>query len=105
MDEEIDAGVVSVVGGVEQYNYILIRNHIITKGRENASIWVSKDMFVDVIPNAIVGYWILRITTCYRTGYIDFGVALAIKDRIPAAPSKTRENVIEAGLAGLAAAR
>jgi len=49
-DEEIEAGVVSVVGGIEQCNYILIRNHIIMKWHENVSIWVTEDMFVDVIP-------------------------------------------------------
>lgn len=50
LDEEIDARVVSVVDEVKQYNYILNKNHIITKWNENVSIWVSKDMFVDIIP-------------------------------------------------------
>ncbi|KAJ9553708.1 hypothetical protein OSB04_017753 [Centaurea solstitialis] len=50
-EEEIDAGVVSVVGGIEQVNYILIRNHIITKWRENVFNWVTKEMFLDVVPS------------------------------------------------------
>ena len=38
-------------------------------------------------------------------GYVNCGVTLAIKDKIPTSPSKGRVIVIGAGLAGLAAAR
>ncbi|WMV31628.1 hypothetical protein MTR67_025013 [Solanum verrucosum] len=104
-DEEIEAGVVSVVGGIEQCNYILIRNHIITKWRENVSIWLTKDMFVDIIPERCSGLLDSAYNYLLSYGYINFGVALAIKDKIPTRPSKGRVIVIGAGLAGLAAAR
>ncbi|WMV48816.1 hypothetical protein MTR67_042201 [Solanum verrucosum] len=38
-------------------------------------------------------------------GYINFGVALAIKDKIPAEPKKGEETVVGAGLTGLAVVR
>ncbi|KAE8655413.1 Lysine-specific histone demethylase 1-like protein 3 [Hibiscus syriacus] len=44
-EEEIDFGVVSSVGGIEQVNYILVRNHIIAKWRENISNWVTKEIY------------------------------------------------------------
>ncbi|WMV31626.1 hypothetical protein MTR67_025011 [Solanum verrucosum] len=104
-DEEIEVGVVSVVGGIEQCNYILIRNHIITKWRENVSILMTKDMFVDVIPERCSGLLDFAYNYLLSYGYVNFGVALAIKDKIPTRPSKGRVMVIGAGLVGLAVAR
>lgn len=104
-DEEIDYGVVSVVGGIEQVNYILIRNHIITKWRENVSSWITKEMFVNIVPkhcgellDRVYGYLVSH-------GYINFGVAHGIKERILVDPKQPNVIVIGAGLAGLAAAR
>ena len=104
-EEEIDAGVVPVVGGIEQVNYILIRNHIIAKWRENVSNWITKEMFIDEIPKH--GHTLLDSAYNYLVshGYINFGVAPAIKEKSPAEPSKANVIVIGAGLAGLAAAR
>nr|GMC70810.1 protein FLOWERING LOCUS D [Ipomoea batatas]GMC76192.1 protein FLOWERING LOCUS D [Ipomoea batatas] len=104
-DEEIDARVVSMVGGIEQVNYILIRNHIITKWRENVSTWVTKDMFVDIIPKHCSTLLDSAYNYLVSRGYINFGVAPAIKEKIVPDPSKPRVIVIGAGLAGLAAAR
>ncbi|KAL8458472.1 hypothetical protein ACS0TY_036113 [Phlomoides rotata] len=85
-DEEIEYGVVSVVGGIEQVNYILIRNHIITKWRENVSTWITKEMFVDIVPK----HCSTLLDTTYRylvsRGYINFGVAPEIKERIMVEP-------------------
>ncbi|KAL4621530.1 hypothetical protein ACB092_06G235000 [Castanea dentata] len=104
-EEEIDAGVVPVVGGIEQVNYILIRNHIIAKWRENVLNWITKEMFIDEIPKH--GHTLLDSAYNYLVshGYINFGVAPAIKEKCPAEPSKANVIVIGAGLAGLAAAR
>lgn len=104
-DEEIDAGVVSVIGGIEQVNYILIRNHIIAKWRENVTNWVTKEIFIDAIPNHC--HTLLNTAYNYLVshGYINFGVAPAIKEKIPPDPSKPSVVVIGAGLSGLAAAR
>ncbi|XP_057979208.1 protein FLOWERING LOCUS D [Malania oleifera] len=104
-DEEIDAGVISVIGGIEQVNYILIRNHIITKWRENVMNWVTKDMFVDVIPAHCNTLLDSAYNLLVSHGYINFGVTSAIKEKILAEPSKPNVVVIGAGLAGLAAAR
>ncbi|XP_020260921.1 LOW QUALITY PROTEIN: lysine-specific histone demethylase 1 homolog 3-like [Asparagus officinalis] len=105
-EEEIEAGVVSSVGGIEQVNYILIRNHILSKWRENVTNWIVKEQFINVIPphyetllNSAYNYLVSH-------GYVNFGVAPAIKDKIPAEPSKPKNVIIVgAGLAGLAAAR
>ncbi|KMT17612.1 hypothetical protein BVRB_2g035630 isoform A [Beta vulgaris subsp. vulgaris] len=104
-DEEIDAGVMPVVGGIEQVNYILIRNHIITKWRENVSSWVAKERLLDVIPKHC--HWLLDTAYDFLVshGYVNFGVAAAIKERFPAEPNKGTVIIIGAGLAGLAAAR
>lgn len=103
--EEIDAGVVSVVGGIEQVNYILIRNHIITRWRQDVFNWVTKEMFVDVIPSHCSTLLDSAYNYLLSRGYINFGVAPAIKERILAEPSRSNVIIIGAGLAGLAAAR
>ncbi|EPS58744.1 hypothetical protein M569_16065, partial [Genlisea aurea] len=104
-DEEIEYGVVGEVGGIEQVNYILIRNHLISRWREDVSIWVTRDMFLRVIPkhchellDRAYGYLVSH-------GYINFGVAPAIKDKMLLDPKRSNVIVIGAGLAGLAAAR
>ncbi|KAL3732018.1 hypothetical protein ACJRO7_028805 [Eucalyptus globulus] len=104
-DEEIDFGVVPMVGGIEQVNYILIRNHIIAKWRENVSNWVTKEMFADVIPKQCASLLDSAYNYLVSHGYINFGVAPVIKEKIPAEPSRHSVIIVGAGLAGLAAAR
>ncbi|XP_010267207.1 PREDICTED: protein FLOWERING LOCUS D [Nelumbo nucifera] len=104
-EEEIDAGVVSVIGGIEQVNYILIRNHILSKWRENVSNWLTKEAFVDSIPSHCSTLLNSAYNFLVSHGYINFGVAPAIKDKIPAESTKANVIVIGAGLAGLAAAK
>lgn len=104
-DEEIDYGVVSVVGGIEQVNYILIRNHIITKWRENVSSWITKEMFVDIVPKHCGALLDRAYGYLVTHGYINFGVAPGIKERIVVDPKQPSVIVVGAGLAGLAAAR
>ncbi|KAL9265263.1 FLOWERING LOCUS D-like protein [Drosera capensis] len=105
IDEEIEFPVVSSVGGIEQVNYILIRNHIITKWREDVMRWVNKEMFLEVVPKHY--HYLLDSAYNYLVsyGYVNFGVAPSIKEKIPAEPSKPSVVIIGAGLAGLAAAR
>lgn len=104
-DEEIDAGVVKVVGGIEQVNYILIRNHIITKWRENVSNWVTKEMFLNVVPEHCHPLLDNAYDYLLSQGYVNFGVAPSIKEKIPADPCKPTVIIIGAGMAGLGAAR
>lgn len=104
-NEEIDAGVVPVIGGIEQVNYILVRNHIIAKWRENVSNWVTREMFVDSIPKHCHSILDSAYNYLVSRGYINFGIAQAIKEKIPNDSNKPGVVVIGAGLAGLAAAR
>ncbi|KAG1354995.1 lysine-specific histone demethylase 1 [Cocos nucifera] len=104
-EEEIEAGVVSSIGGIEQVNYILIRNHILSKWRENVSNWLAKEIFSSLIPP----HCEILLNSAYNFlvshGYVNFGIAPAIKEKIPAEPTKPTVIIIGAGLAGLAAAR
>ncbi|KAI3917145.1 hypothetical protein MKX01_003594 [Papaver californicum] len=104
-EEEIEAGVVSVVGGIEQVNYTLIRNHILTKWRENINSWLTKESLVGSIPSH--GHTLLNsaYTFLVSHGYVNFGVAPAIKEKIQVEATKPKVIIIGAGLAGLAAAR
>ncbi|XP_047341038.1 protein FLOWERING LOCUS D [Impatiens glandulifera] len=104
-DEEKDARVVSSFESIEQVNYIVIRNHIITKWRENVTSWVSKEMFFDVIPPQYRSILDSAYNYLVSHGYINFGVTPVIKEKIPSEPTMAKVIVLGAGLAGLAAAR
>ncbi|XP_010418559.1 PREDICTED: protein FLOWERING LOCUS D-like [Camelina sativa] len=104
-EEEIEFGVVPMVGGIEQVNYILIRNHIISKWRENVSSWVTKEMFLNSIPKHCSSLLDSAYNYLVTHGYINFGISQAIKDKFPAQPSKSNVIIVGAGLSGLAAAR
>ncbi|WCJ19275.1 hypothetical protein M5689_001571 [Euphorbia peplus] len=104
-DEEIEAGIVSSVGGIEQVNYILIRNHIIAKWRENVNLWISKEMFLSSVPVHCHGLLDSAYEYLNSHGYINFGVSQSIKEKFPSEFSKSSVIIVGAGLAGLAAAR
>ncbi|KAI3974790.1 hypothetical protein MKX01_028050 [Papaver californicum] len=100
-EEEIGAGVVSVVGGIEQVNYTLIRNHIL----ENINSWLTKESLVGSITSH--GHTLLNSAYSFLVshGYVNFGVVPAIKEKIQVEATKLKVIIIGAGLAGLAAAR
>ncbi|KAJ0970302.1 hypothetical protein J5N97_023179 [Dioscorea zingiberensis] len=104
-DEEIEIGVVSSVGGIEQVNYILIRNHILSRWRDNVSQFLPKESIAASIPPHCETLLNTAYNFLLSHGYINFGVAPALKERIPAEPTKPSVIIIGAGLAGLAAAR
>ncbi|KAJ0249504.1 Protein FLOWERING LOCUS D [Hirschfeldia incana] len=105
-EEEIDFGVVPVVGGIEQVNYILIRNHIISKWRENISSWIAKESFFDSIPKHCISLLDSAYDYLVQHGYINFGISQAVKEKIPVQSSnKPSVVIVGAGLSGLAAAR
>ncbi|XP_020202462.1 lysine-specific histone demethylase 1 homolog 1 [Cajanus cajan] len=107
-EEEIEANVVSTVGGSEQSNYIVVRNHILARWRSNVSAWLTCDRALRSIRSEHKGL----VETAYRFllehGYINFGVAQEIKT-LKLKPFDGSELgtviVIGAGLAGLVAAR
>ncbi|PKA48062.1 Lysine-specific histone demethylase 1 like 3 [Apostasia shenzhenica] len=104
-EEEIEFGVVSSVGGIEQVNYILIRNHILSRWRENVSNWLTKEDFVGILPSHCEPLLNSAYNFLVSHGYANFGVAPAIKAKVPAEPTKANVVIVGAGLAGLAAAR
>ncbi|KAK7393004.1 hypothetical protein VNO78_21454 [Psophocarpus tetragonolobus] len=104
-EEEIDAAVLPIIGGIEQVNYTLIRNHIIAKWRENVSNWVTKKTFQDYIPSHYHALLDSAYNYLVSHGYVNFGVVSPVKERIAAEASKPAVIVVGAGLAGLAAAR
>ncbi|XP_061986575.1 protein FLOWERING LOCUS D-like isoform X1 [Populus nigra] len=104
-EEEIDARVVTNIGGIEQVNYILIRNHIIAKWRENVNVWVTKEMFLNSVPKHCHGLLESAYNYLVSRGYINFGVSQSIKEQFPQEDTKSNVIVVGAGLAGLSAAR
>lgn len=104
-EEEIEAGVVSTLGGTEQANYVVVRNHIVARWRENVHAWLSEEHVMEQINREHRSL----VSTAYKFlfvhGYINFGVAPAIKSGVPEEATKVSVVVIGAGLAGLAAAR
>lgn len=104
-EEEIEAGVVSIVGSLEQANYIVVRNHILKRWRENVSAWLDKETVMDSIRRAHSKLVESAYKFLLSHGYINYGVAPAIKSKIPTEKDKASVIVIGAGLSGLAAAR
>ena len=43
LEDEIRAGVVRELGGKEQNDYIVVRNHIVARWRSNVRVWLLKD--------------------------------------------------------------
>ncbi|KAL2609406.1 hypothetical protein R1flu_027979 [Riccia fluitans] len=104
-EEEIEAGVVASAGSLEQANYIVVRNHILAKWRENVNVWLDEDTVMESIRSQHKSLVAAAYKFLATFGYINFGVAPAIKSRIPEEATKATVIIIGAGLAGLAAAR
>ncbi|CAH8321605.1 unnamed protein product [Eruca vesicaria subsp. sativa] len=109
-EEEIEANVVSIIGGKEQANYIVVRNHIIALWRSNVSNWLTRDHALESIR---LEHKTL-VDTAYKFllehGYINFGLAPVIKEaKLRSFDGLVQDPpnvvVVGAGLAGLVAAR
>ncbi|KAL5976218.1 Lysine-specific histone demethylase 1 2 [Asimina triloba] len=105
LEDEIQAGVVRELGGIEQNNYIVVRNHILVKWRDNVRVWLSKGQIRETISNEYESLISSAYDFLLSNGYINFGVSSSIKSQIPSEPSEGTVIIIGAGLAGLAAAR
>ncbi|KAL7001898.1 Lysine-specific histone demethylase 1 1 [Sarracenia purpurea var. burkii] len=107
-EEEIEANVVSQIGGVEQAKYIVVRNHILSRWRSNVSTWMTKDHALESIRVEHRGLVNSAYTFLLQHGYINFGLAPAIKEaklRPPEGVVKANVIIVGAGIAGLVAAR
>ncbi|KAL0412681.1 UNVERIFIED_CONTAM: Lysine-specific histone demethylase 11 [Sesamum radiatum] len=107
-EEEIEANVVSQIGGAEQANYIIVRNHILARWRSNVAVWLTKDQVLESIRAEHKNLVNAAYNFLLHHGYINFGVAPAIKDvksKLFCETPKGSVIVIGAGLSGLVAAR
>ncbi|KAK7405193.1 hypothetical protein VNO78_06392 [Psophocarpus tetragonolobus] len=105
LEEEIKAGVVRQLGGKEQNDYIVIRNHILALWRRgNVRLWLSKGMIKETVSNEYEHLINSAYDFLLYNGYINFGVSPAFTSQLPES-TEGSVVVIGAGLAGLAAAR
>ncbi|CAK7346068.1 unnamed protein product [Dovyalis caffra] len=107
-EEEIEANVVSTIGGTEQANYIVVRNHILTRWRSNVSVWLTRDHALESIRAEHKALVHSAYNFLLQHGYINFGVAPAIKEaqlKLNEGAERANVVVVGAGLAGLVAAR
>ncbi|KAM1549917.1 hypothetical protein FF1_042313 [Malus domestica] len=107
-EEEIEANVVPTIGGVEQANYIVVRNHILSRWRSNVSFWLTRELALESIRSEHKGLVDSAYDFLVEHGYINFGLAPAVKEaKLRSFDGAERGNVVivGAGLAGLVAAR
>lgn len=107
-EEEIEANVVSTIGGTEQANYIVVRNHILARWRSNVSTWLTRDHALVSIRAEYKNLVDSAYNFLLEHGYINFGLAPAVKEAqmmLHERADKANVVVVGAGLAGLVAAR
>ncbi|OMO85492.1 Amine oxidase [Corchorus olitorius] len=107
-EEEIEANVVSRIGGTEQANYIVVRNHVLALWRSNVSDWLKRDHALESIRAEHKNLVDSAYNFLLEHGYINFGLSPAVKEaKLKSIDGVERANVVivGAGLAGLVAAR
>ncbi|KAM7252961.1 hypothetical protein ACFE04_025579 [Oxalis oulophora] len=105
-EEEIEANVVSRIGGNEQANYIVVRNHILALWRSNLELWLTRDHALHSIRSEHHNLVDSAYNFLLHHGYINFGLAPAIKQaKITSSSHPLHVLIVGAGLAGLIAAR
>lgn len=105
LEEEIKAGVVTELGGKEQNDYIVVRNHILAKWRENVRIWLSKGQIRETVSNEYEHLLNSAYDFLLFNGYINFGVLPSFTSHTPGEATEGSVIIVGAGLAGLAAAK
>ncbi|GMI91383.1 LYSINESPECIFIC HISTONE DEMETHYLASE 1C, ARABIDOPSIS LYSINE-SPECIFIC HISTONE DEMETHYLASE [Hibiscus trionum] len=107
-EEEIEANVVSRIGGQEQANYIVVRNHILARWRSNVSDWLTREHALAAIRAEHKNLVDAAYNFLLEHGYINFGLSPAVKEaKLKSFDGVERANVVivGAGLSGLVAAR
>ncbi|KAI3675416.1 hypothetical protein L1987_85006 [Smallanthus sonchifolius] len=104
LEEEIKANVVSELDGKQQNDYIVVRNHILSRWRANVHAWLSKGQIKETVSNEYGQLIHSAYDFCLFNGYINFGVSPPFKAQMPEEATEGSVIIIGAGLAGLAAA-
>ncbi|XP_024965374.1 lysine-specific histone demethylase 1 homolog 2 isoform X2 [Cynara cardunculus var. scolymus] len=105
LEEEIEANVVSELDGKEQNDYIVVRNHILSRWRANVQAWLSKGQIKETVSNEYDHLLHSAYDFLLFNGYINFGVSPPFKAQMPEEATEGSVIIVGAGLAGLAAAR
>ncbi|XP_076915932.1 lysine-specific histone demethylase 1 homolog 2-like [Bidens hawaiensis] len=105
LEEEIRANVVSELDGKQQNDYIVVRNHILSRWRANVHGWLSKGQIRETVSNEYEQLIHSAYDFLLFNGYINFGVSPPFKAQMPEEATEGSVIIIGAGLAGLAAAR
>ncbi|KAM3744522.1 hypothetical protein ACB098_06G058600 [Castanea mollissima] len=105
LEEEIQARVVSELGGKEQNDYIVVRNHILARWRDNVRVWLSKGHVKETVSSEYEHLICSAYDFLLFNGYINFGVSPTFISHMPGEATEGSVIIVGAGLAGLAAAR
>ncbi|CAM8900810.1 unnamed protein product [Rhodiola kirilowii] len=105
LDEEIKAGVVRELGGKEQNNYIVVRNHILARWRKNVNIYLTKGHIRETVSHEYEKLISAAYDFLFYNGYINFGVSPSFSSPFMEEVTEKSVIIVGAGLAGLAAAR
>ncbi|KAK1439578.1 hypothetical protein QVD17_05398 [Tagetes erecta] len=105
LEEEIKANVVSELNGKQQNDYIVVRNHILSRWRANVHAWLSKGQIRETVSNEYEQLIHSAYDFLMFNGYINFGVSSPFKAQMPEEATEGSVIIVGAGLAGLAAAR
>ncbi|EEF28674.1 Flavin-containing amine oxidase domain-containing protein, putative [Ricinus communis] len=105
LEDEIKAGVVRELGGKEQNDYIVVRNHILAKWRSNVKIWLSKGQIKETVSNEYEHLISSAYDFLLYNGYINFGLLSSHANPMPELMNDKSVIIVGAGLAGLSAAR
>ncbi|GAV85368.1 Amino_oxidase domain-containing protein/SWIRM domain-containing protein [Cephalotus follicularis] len=105
LEEEIQAGVVRELGGKEQNDYIVVRNHILARWRSNVRQWLSKGQIRETVSSEYERLICSSYDFLLSNGYINFGVSPTFMTHIPGESNEGSIIIVGAGLAGLAAAK
>ncbi|KAL3503265.1 hypothetical protein ACH5RR_037714 [Cinchona calisaya] len=105
LPQEIQAGVVSELGGKEQNDYIVVRNHILTRWRANVRTWLFKAQVKETVSREYDHLLSSAYDFLLYNGYINFGVSASFSSSVSEEATEGSVIIVGAGLAGLSAAR
>lgn len=105
LEEEVRAGVVKQLGGKEQNDYIVVRNHILSRWRNNVRMWLSKGQIRETVSHEYEHLISAAYSFLLENGYINFGSLPPFITQVPEEGVEGSVVIVGAGLSGLAAAR